>query len=941
MRFVIFLTLFLLITNSSFAQIKSDATSKNATEKKYSIGLKGWPEDLANQITQLIPNINKKVHDIPALNVILKKLDKRFAFNKLKLVQVGDSAELLLVAEISPIVKKITFEGLSEISEAEALSLMGVNISNILDEETLKIGAEKLNQFYREQGYRFSKVEPIILSEGAIDKSVVFKIHRKEKTKLIEILIEGIQQVSIQNEIQKKLQRQYRLSTLNQNELNKISNSLRYYLSRNGYHMTAVPSPQINFSADELSARLVFKLKNSARYRIHVINTESFGQSYLQDEVLKLDRYFSKDSNISSELIDNLKTFYIKSGYPHIVITTNEQKEKDLTHVYLNVAEGPYTKISEFRVIGQFSRPENFYKNKFFELASANIQNKIYIKEEIEQVIKNLLISIQNEGFVNAKFSRVFISTEREEPKNGILILQLDEGPQVEISEIKFTGVSDDNLAAIHNISQLKVKEKLSLANLESALSHIKNYYQQSGYIEMKILNENSDLVTYTDNNSKLSLNFNIQEGPKVTVQSIVIEGNSHTSDKLILIELDFKVGDILNNEKIDESVSRLQRSGHFNSVEIRTLEKDTIITQRTVVVRVQERDPGLKVLGIGLTDENRGTIHGYAGLAYRNFWGRGIGASLRSEANYNFADIQYIEHKHTFGFVFPYIFNSRARTRISATRSSTIADTRINKISEANTAVFSLEQDFTSHITGILSYTVSTYKDRGISSDDETKYGYSSESLVIGSITPTIDIDYRDNIFNPTKGSISRFSFEYAGEKPLPLGNNNVDDFYRVTAQTTHYFPFNKGDIVFVQSLRGGYIKNTDDRGEGIPFDKKGFLLGGRTTIRGFESSEFFPTTQEIGASYRLKTSSNYELIKSEIRFPISQEYDVSGALFYDGGRVKIEGVQLTNDWRDAAGVGIRYNTPVGPLSLEYAHKLKKKTGESDGAFHLSVGVF
>jgi outer membrane protein assembly factor BamA len=301
---------------------------------------------------------------------------------------------------------------------------------------------------------------------------------------------------------------------------------------------------------------------------------------------------------------------------------------------------------------------------------------------------------------------------------------------------------------------------------------------------------------------------------------------------------------------------------------------------------------------------------------------------------------VRYLEQKHTFGFVLPYLFETRARFRTSATRSNTISDITINKVTEANTAVFSIEQDFSSHVTGIMSYTVSTFKDHGITNEDEVKYSYSSESVVIASVGPTIDFDYRDNLFNPTQGSFTRFNLDYAAES---LGTNNVDDFYRITGQTTFYFPYKETGLVFVQSLRGGYIEDIDPiKNEGIPFDKRGFSLGGRTTIRGFSSTEFFPSTQnELGASYRFNTSSAYELVKSEIRFPLLTKYDLAGALFYDGGRVQIEGLNLINGWRDAVGFGIRYNTPVGPLNLEYAQKLNKRAGESDGAFHLSIGVF
>lgn len=908
--------------------------------EKYSVNLKDWPPDIAAKIIKTTPLISQKELTPEDLNFILKKLDDSFNFNSLKMVKVDNTNELALVGEISPEVKEIKFEDLFDTTESEALALMGLNPTNILDEEILKAGTEKLAEFYREMGYRSAQVKYEIKSESTISKTVYIYVIRKEITELTDIVVDGLDILSIQKDIQKHLQRKFRAATVNQETINKVSAELRKQLSIQGYYLTQVPSPQIIFAADDLTARLMFKLKPAQRYYVEVINTKQFEHTYLEEDVLKLETYQSKDQNIGSDLTEKLKAFYISEGFPHVNIPFYENKKDGRIFLYLNVEEGPRTTIDDLQITGQLSRDESFYKKKFYDLASAKVQDKVYLKEDVELAAKNLLIFLQNEGFVNAKMSRLFVSTSRENPSQGIVVIQIEEGQQVHVASIQYEGVSSANLEGLKQATNLQIGQSLSLIQLEQSLLNIRKYYENLGHIEYKLLNEESDLINYSENNSLADLKFKIKEGPKVEVQSILIEGNTRTKDKLILIELDFKVNDLLTPAKIEESISRLQRTGHFNSVEISTLEKDTDVALRTVVVKVAERDPGVKVLGVGLTDENEGTLHGYAGIAYRNFDGWGIGLSLRSELNYNFASIRYLEQKHTLGFVLPYLFETRARFRTSATRSNTIADILINKVTEANTAVFSIEQDYSSHVTGVLSYTVSTFKDHGITPEDEIKYGYTSESIVIGSFGPTIDVDYRDNLFNPTKGSFSRLSLEYAAES---LGNNNIDDFYRVIGQTTFYFPYKDTGFVFVQSLRGGYIQDIDPvKTEGIPFDKRGFTLGGRTTIRGFSSTEFFPSTQnELGASYRFKTSSTFELVKSEVRFPLSVKYDLMGALFYDGGRVRIEGVNLLDGWRDAVGIGIRYNTPVGPLNLEYAHKLLKKAGESDGAFHLSIGVF
>jgi outer membrane protein insertion porin family len=913
------------------------ATGFAAASTKYSINLKDWPEDIVSKIEKIVPEVKRKDLEEPELNMVLKKLDESFNFNSLKLVKVDNSTDLILVGEISPEVK-ITFKGLSETTESEALSTMGLSLNNVLDEENLKIGTEKLILFYRELGYRFAEVTFNIQSESTLIKNVVFNVNKRKQTKLKLIKVEGLEDPLLNTSIIRSLVRKYRRADLTQTTLSKINTDLRFYLSWNGYYLADVPSPQIQFAADELTANVLYKIVPNQRYKIEVTNTKNYTHEYIEEEVLKLNTYYSKDSDIGSELAEELKKFYTSEGYTHASILYYETKINKRLHLYLNVDEGPHTKIVDFKIVGQYSRSEKFYLEKFYELAPIKVQDKVYVKEDIEVAAKNLLIYLQNEGFVNAKISRVLTSTDRDELGRGSVVLQIEEGPQVKLTSIEFNGVNDKNTEAVKKSLRLTVGQSLSLAQLESSIANMRSYYFSQGHLDFRLKNPAQDIITYSDNNSNAKLKFDVQEGPQVLVQSIEIEGNTRTLDKLILLELDFGTGEILTPTKIEESILRLQRTGYFNSVEIYTLEKETPIANRTVVVKVVERDPGLRVLGIGLTDENGGTLHGYAGVAYRNFWGRGVGLSLRTEANYNFARIKFLENRNTLGLVWPYIFETRARFRTSATRSTTITDIRINKVSEANTAVFSVEQDFTSNFTGLVSYAVTTFFDHGIKPADEIEFGYSSESLVIGSISPAVELDYRDNLFNPTKGSFTRLAFEYATEG---LGNNNVDDFYRATGQTTLYVPFDDSGIVFAQSLRAGYIKVVDDRGEGVPFDKRGFSLGGRTSIRGFESSEFFPTTAQIGASYRLLTASQYQLVKSEIRFPISVKYDLGGAIFYDGGQVTIEGVSFADNWRDAAGIGIRYNTPVGPLNLEFAKKLDKKTGESDGAFHLSVGVF
>ncbi|MEQ1876959.1 MAG: BamA/TamA family outer membrane protein, partial [Bdellovibrionia bacterium] len=145
-----------------------------------------------------------------------------------------------------------------------------------------------------------------------------------------------------------------------------------------------------------------------------------------------------------------------------------------------------------------------------------------------------------------------------------------------------------------------------------------------------------------------------------------------------------------------------------------------------------------------------------------------------------------------------------------------------------------------------------------------------------------------------------------------------------------------------------------------------------GRSTVRGFDQlQESIPSRDEF--RYKLwerdptlvsggpKTSnaplyvtghSTFYLLKTELRFPIAG--DLGGVIFYDGGAVLISDVTFADPYRDSAGVGLRYETPVGPVSFEAAWKLnrrdivfapgtpeEKRVEESPFRFHFSIGMF
>ncbi|MCB0368215.1 MAG: BamA/TamA family outer membrane protein, partial [Bdellovibrionales bacterium] len=509
------------------------------------------------------------------------------------------------------------------------------------------------------------------------------------------------------------------------------------------------------------------------------------------------------------------------------------------------------------------------------------------------------------------------------------------------VDKINFQGNEHVSNQELMDLIELHPRVPLELYKLEKSIEKIKSKYQSLGYLEVNILNEKESLVSYDETNTKAKLNYIISEGPQIKVNSIAIEGNFFTKDKIILIELEFKKGDILTPEKIEDSIARLQKTGFFNTVDIKTLEQRTSIANRTVLVKVSEREPGLFALGVGATNERTATLRGYGGVGYRNIYGTGRGISARIEGKYNITDIKYPEVKLILGYVEPYLFSSRLRGRVNASFSKYVSDYELKKVSESYQYIWALEKDFTPHVTGIFEvYNLESYRDFLYQKNNET-----TQSLNIASIGPTIDIDFRDNPFLPTKGIFARWNLEYATP---PLGSTDTIKYYRTTGSITHYWPLVE-HWVWAHNVQLGYLENLNDRPDGgVPYSKKGFILGGRSTIRGFEAGtqEVVPNNEDLNIRndtdvFNLKTNATDFLFKSEVRFPLYGNF--YGGVFYDGGAVYIsdQNIHISDNYRDSVGIGLRYNTPVGALNMEIGKKLDRKENESDVRYHLSFGTF
>jgi outer membrane protein insertion porin family len=221
-----------------------------------------------------------------------------------------------------------------------------------------------------------------------------------------------------------------------------------------------------------------------------------------------------------------------------------------------------------------------------------------------------------------------------------------------------------------------------------------------------------------------------------------------------------------------------------------------------------------------------------------------------------------------------------------------------------------------------LVQYRVTRDKISGVDSTSPElleQQGTTVTSLVSGSLVR----DSRDSSVAPTKGGNISLISEFAG-----LGGDSK--FFRSIGSASYFHPIWLDHILSGRAEAGygvGY------GGQDLPIFER-FYLGGPNTIRGFKFRKVSPI-DDAG----VRTGGDIELL-GNAEYIVPLPLNIRVATFFDAGNVYGFGVKFDpTDLRYAAGAGVRWLSPFGPIRLDYGVNLNRRTGEDFGAFHFSVG--
>ena len=418
--------------------------------------------------------------------------------------------------------------------------------------------------------------------------------------------------------------------------------------------------------------------------------------------------------------------------------------------------------------------------------------------------------------------------------------------------------------------------------------------------------------------NNLIKVEYVIEEGPRVYVERININGNDRTHDEVLRREMRISEGDAFNRVLLERSRRNLRALGFFSSVEIE--ESPGSEPDKTIIdVYVVEQSTGELTFGVGYSSAESLTTE--FSVAERNFLGRGQKLNLRVGVS---DEVQ----RYSLGFTEPFFLDRRLAAGFSIFNTESDYDNDAYVFSTTGLGAqlaFPLSED------GRLSLSVNLTEDE-LENNLFTRNINRSYDFSKYEIGYYYSIDKRDDPIDPTEGWSLGFGQDLAG----PAGDVT---FLRTSAIANYYYEIAEG-YVFHGRASAGFI---DDYDNGTVYYGDRFFRGG-SSFRGFDRSGVGP--RQISTGYAVGAN-RYLIGTTQVSLPLGIPKDVGlrANLFIDFGAVG-DTDETQNDiedefaFRATSGLSISWKSPFGPVRFDFATALKKEDYDKAKSFRFSVGT-
>jgi outer membrane protein insertion porin family len=592
---------------------------------------------------------------------------------------------------------------------------------------------------------------------------------------------------------------------------------------------------------------------------------------------------------------------------------------------------------------------------------------RTYYEPTYREALKHISELYQADGFLSVRVGPPAL--QALDPRRATVDIPIFEGPRTLLYGVVLTGQQQVGSRELLLASGLLRGAPFSYLLLEEARVHMQALYQERGHMFVRI----EPSVRFSNDRTRAEVSFQIVEGFPVRVGEIVVRGADRTSIDFIRSLVTLKRGDLFRPSQARDSERALSSLGVMTGISVQLEDPDLPARVKRLLVLVSERRNQFLDFSAGVST-GQGARAGFD-YGYRNLFGHGVGLTLRVQFAYQLLFVRSDLRARFEKLLFSERLERNVALGIVVPRLPGLGSTRTNL---DIVHVRDNERDFGLDKNGMtLAFTetpirrVTLLEAADLENNNIDLFaGQALDDLVrmttdprvkrllrvpegnttLAAMRSSITFDARDSPFVPTRGYFVSASSELAStlSSDSGMGEHFLSRFMKLQFTGNGYIPLGKS-VVLAGQLRLGRIVHLVKASRTYP--NRAFFLGGVDTMRGFLPDEMIPQDlidlasrerNENEAIAAVRSGDAFVLLRGEVRFPIYGQ--LGGGLFADLGNLWRDPANMNPfDLRPNAGAGLRLNTPVGPIAVDYGIVLARRTsfGEPFGTLQFSIGLF
>jgi len=650
---------------------------------------------------------------------------------------------------------------------------------------------------------------------------------------------------------------------------------------------------------------------------------EKLEDSELFSEIASRSRNVLSRSTVQND-VDRIRELYRRAGRFSVQVDPKVIRlDQNRVNLVFEINEGPVSEIRGIKFVGNehfsddalrgviASKEERWYR--FLATSDRYDQDRLAYDQELlrRYYLKN--------GYVD--FRVISATAELTPDKEAFFItMTVEEGQRYKVGKIDIdtSALKDAAPDMLQKDVELDAGDWYDAEALERSVDSMTNTL---GDLQYAFVGIKPDVMRHPDEQT-VDVTFRVAPTPKQYVERIDIKGNVRTKDKVIRREFDLAEGDAFNRTKVAKAEQDLKDLDFFETVKVRPVQ-GSAPDQTVLDVDVTEKSTGEISIGAGFST-SEGPLADFQ-IRERNFLGKGQDLSFATTLSGERTEFD-------LSFTEPYFLDRDLSAGMDAFHVTRDLQDESSFDQQRTGGALRLGYPLGKYLRQTLRYRLENNNIENVQADASRFIRDQAGERLTSAISQRLTYDRRNSTLDPTDGYVVWLDAEFAGL---------AGDAQYVSGKlgTSAYYPI-AHNWILSGTAETGAIEGWGD--EDVRINER-FQIGS-STLRGFRYGGIGPrdltTDDAMGGNMFYRGS-------VELSFPLGmpEEMGIAGHAFTDFGSLwSIDetgaGLVDENSIRAAAGLGVSWKSPFGPIRLDVAAPYAKEDYDDEENFKFSFGT-